>query len=147
MKLLRSVFFILTASMLAQSVSVFAAVAKKKVPVQEIYSATEGDEATALAVQAPASITMSNRADKSAQPLPRPLASVPAPAKLPDSALAYDPVPSDQVDALSKRLQLVDLLIRRHARAYDYRTHTVRELELILAKLEASASMTTASTR
>jgi hypothetical protein len=73
--------------------------------------------------------------------LPRPIATatVPAPARIPDSGLAYDPVPSDQIDALGRRLELVDALVRRHARAYDYRTHTVRDLELILAKLDASA--------
>ncbi len=49
---------------------------------------------------------------------------------------AFDPVPADQVDPIVKRLKLVDRLIREHGRAYDYRIHTVRELEQILSALE-----------
>jgi hypothetical protein len=43
---------------------------------------------------------------------------------------------------MGRRLQLVDSIIRRYGRAYDYRTHTIRELEQILAKLNASTHST-----
>lgn len=52
-------------------------------------------------------------------------------------ATPYDPVPADQVDALSKRLKLVEELIRKHGRAYDYRTLTIKELEALIEGLSA----------
>lgn len=101
-------------------------------PVQaETYPATESETASSTTVNVQTTAPAANTAVAPATRL-KPV------GKLPDSALSYDPVPSDQIDALSRRLQLVDALIRRHARAYDYRTHTVHDLELTLAKLDAS---------
>ena len=54
---------------------------------------------------------------------------------------AFDPVPSDQADSLVRRLHLVEALITRHARAYDYRIHTVKELEGVLAELDRAAGL------
>src|SRR5262249_42158984 len=51
----------------------------------------------------------------------------------------YDPVPVGQAEPLSRRLRLVDEMIRKYGRAYDYRIHTVKELEAILADLDAQA--------
>lgn len=53
---------------------------------------------------------------------------------------AFDAVPSDQADSLVRRLKIVEALITRHGRAYDYRIHTVRELEAILASLDRPVS-------
>lgn len=58
----------------------------------------------------------------------------------PVAAPAFDPVPSDQIPGLTHRLKLVEALIRRHGRAYDYRVHTVKTLETVLARLEASTA-------
>lgn len=52
---------------------------------------------------------------------------------------SFDPVPNDQVGLIVKRLRLVERLLRDHGRAYDYRVHTLRELEEILNHLETSA--------
>ncbi len=52
----------------------------------------------------------------------------------------FDPVPSDQVEALGRRLKLVETLIQRHGRAYDYRMYTIRDLERILASLDTPAT-------
>ncbi|MBL7716871.1 MAG: hypothetical protein JNL01_15505 [Bdellovibrionales bacterium] len=71
-------------------------------------------------------------------PIPVPVtatvAAAPAPVK------TYDEVPDGLADALEKRLDLVEKLIRDHKRAYDYRSHTVKQLEEILEKLEAETS-------
>jgi hypothetical protein len=128
--------------MAALSAPSYATVRPKAPRAQEIYEATEAEGDTMPAVrvvarQAPG-IAQPHEQLKQTLPQPAAVANVAAPAKLPDSGLAYDPVPSDQIDALGRRLQLTDALIRRHGRAYDYRTHTVRDLELILAKLDAS---------
>lgn len=48
----------------------------------------------------------------------------------------YDMVRADQADSIAGRLALVELLIVKFNRAYDYRIHTTRELETILAELE-----------
>ncbi len=53
---------------------------------------------------------------------------------------AYEPVPSDKRDSLARRLQIVERLIREHGRAYDYRIHTLSELETILRRLEQPVS-------
>lgn len=59
-----------------------------------------------------------------------------APRETPNTT-AFDVVPSDQTDALIKRLKLVETLIKRYGRAYDYRVLTTKDLEGLLAKLEA----------
>jgi len=50
---------------------------------------------------------------------------------------SFDAVPSDQIPLVIKRLKLIELLISRHARAYDYRSLTLKELEGRLALLES----------
>jgi hypothetical protein len=49
---------------------------------------------------------------------------------------AYTPVPSDQRDSIANRLKLVEQLLRRHGRAYDYRIHTTQDLSQLLTKLD-----------
>lgn len=56
--------------------------------------------------------------------------------KPPTGSPSFDPVPADQTEALLKRLKLVETLIEKFGRAYDYRALTVSQLENILANLE-----------
>jgi hypothetical protein len=63
-----------------------------------------------------------------------------AQTQTPTKEPSFDPVPQDQAELIARRLQLIDQLIRRHGRAYDYRTLTVRQLESILARLEADST-------
>ncbi len=65
-----------------------------------------------------------------------------APAVLPRTeppSTAYDPVPSDQVSALLKRLEITKKLVSIHGRAYDYRAMTTQQLENALTQLEGRA--------
>lgn len=48
----------------------------------------------------------------------------------------YEPVPTDQRTGIASRLKLVDELIRKFGRAYDYRVHTRADLEKIKKELE-----------
>lgn len=52
----------------------------------------------------------------------------------------FDPVPRGQEESIARRLKLVEIMIRRYGRAYDYRMHTLRDLENILAKLDAESA-------
>lgn len=70
-------------------------------------------------------------------PIPVPVA---APATANTQTKTFDEVPEGLADALERRLEIVEKLIRDHKRAYDYRTYTVRQLEEILEKLEAETS-------
>jgi hypothetical protein len=47
----------------------------------------------------------------------------------------YDTVPIEQTDAFVKRLGLVTEILKKYGRAYDYRMHTLKELETVLAEL------------
>jgi hypothetical protein len=47
----------------------------------------------------------------------------------------YDTVPIEQTDAFVKRLGLVSEILKKYGRAYDYRMHTVKELETLLNEL------------
>ena len=68
------------------------------------------------------------------------LPPVPATAAAPAAAPAstFDPVPSDQASLIAKRLPLIEKIMVKHGRAYDYRAHTVKQLEAILASLDQS---------
>lgn len=48
----------------------------------------------------------------------------------------YDAVPADQINPLLRRMKIVQELVQKYGRAYDYRVHTVAELEGILAQLK-----------
>lgn len=125
-----------------------AATAKKAGPKKsvapEIYSATESEEDTPAAKPQPfnprrelRAAAVQPRASMPRAPMTRPSVTVAVERSGPDASAAFDPVPSDQSPALVKRLRLVELLISRHGRAYDYRVHTVRELESMLAQLDS----------
>jgi hypothetical protein len=124
-----------------------AAWAAKSPRVPEVYSATETENTVAhpLAVNPSARKLMNTPTPSSSQAhsiARQQLAGQAAPHQ---TAPAYDPVPSDQKDSMSRRLKLVDMLIHRYGRAYDYRMHTVRELEAVLAQLDGAAAPTHAS--
>ena len=62
-----------------------------------------------------------------------------APAMMPvPSATNFDPVPPTRVDSILKRVKLVETLLKKYGRAYDYRTVTTQDLEKILAQLESA---------
>lgn len=103
-----------------------AKVAKNK-PVQT-YSATEPESAAPVTVT---TVTVVPTA-------PVPQLSAPAPKAPVQKNSSYDPVPSDQVNPVVRRLRLVEEIVRKHQRAYDYRMLTTRDLESILASLEST---------
>lgn len=49
---------------------------------------------------------------------------------------AYDAVPKGHAAKIAQRLRIIEKLILRHNRAYDYRSKNLRELQEILASLE-----------
>ncbi len=48
----------------------------------------------------------------------------------------YDPVPTEHRVSILRRLKLIEALIERHGRAYDYRLFTTPDLEAILKQLD-----------
>jgi hypothetical protein len=50
----------------------------------------------------------------------------------------FESVPEDQKQAFGKRLALMNEIIQKYGRAYDYRTHTIAELQKLLQILETS---------
>lgn len=118
----------------------------------EVYSANEAGEPTTIiqSVPGPASVPDSGQAPaktlpKVATPVVHAPTLVTRPAAMATiSSRAYtvpkgdfDPVPSEHAASIAGRLKLVEVLITRYGRAYDYRIHTQRELEAILNELEA----------
>lgn len=57
-------------------------------------------------------------------------------ARRPKRRDGYERVPEEHVDSIANRLLLVERILRRHGRAYDYRTLTNRELLAIWQNLE-----------
>ncbi len=47
------------------------------------------------------------------------------------NSITYDPVPKEQVDSISDRLELTRKILLKTGRAYDYKTVTLRELQAI----------------
>ena len=102
--------------------------AAKKTKAPEIYSAVE-DEVDP-SPSAPKAQAKAPRATPKAQ------AANPNPVKAEKAEPLFDQVPAEQVEGIANRLKLIDTLLRKYGRAYDYRTHTFKELEKILAQLE-----------
>jgi hypothetical protein len=139
----------MTLSLLAAFSSSTAALAAKQHKAPEMYAATEAEAGETPVSPVPHPVAMAvNPSARKLMNTPTPSRSRPSRQELAGQAMpnqaapaaaagaAYDPVPSDQVDGMGRRLKLVEELIRRHGRAYDYRVHTVRELESVLAKLD-----------
>jgi hypothetical protein len=112
----------LVAALACATLSGGALLASPKSPAPEIYSATESDDGKPDPVIPRTPPRAHSHPKKHASKARRPL--------------SYDPVPSGEEDAVAARLQIVDKLIREFGRAYDYRSHTLKELEGILAQLE-----------
>jgi hypothetical protein len=64
--------------------------------------------------------------------------------KVKTATYTYDPVPSEQANAIAKRLQIVEILLRKYGRAYDYRIHTYKDLKKVLAELDRNSAATSA---
>lgn len=132
---MRSLFAFFLISLMTSSLasSAFAKSPRKKL---ETYPAT--DEAAG------------SFADGLDEPLPHPTPA-PAPKGIKSRVLSnqaqatkskkilFDLVPENQIEPIASRLELVGEIIRKHRRAYDYRVHTVKELEQILAALDELA--------
>jgi hypothetical protein len=59
---------------------------------------------------------------------------------VPDSkVLGFEPVPSDQLGAFEKRVELVGKILQEFGRAYDYRTLRVAELQAVYDGLKQEA--------
>ena len=116
-----------------------SAIASSKKPKLETYSATtdEGSEIEGSRTLALPPISYS-------PPAPHRVQAAASPAK-PALMATFDTVPADQAESISRRLALVEVLIRKYGRAYDYRSHTLHELQSILEQLDnavaTSASM------
>jgi hypothetical protein len=125
--------------------------ATKKAPTAPAASAKSAKSSkTSQAQTAKAPAATAKRAVAAATPAAAPKATpaaAAAPAKAAQSArlavATYDTVPASQSDALIQRLKIVENLIRKYGRAYDYRTHTLKELELIQSTLESAAAPAT----
>lgn len=96
-------------------------------PKLEIYDATEGAENDTV----PDTVVVYRAPKKKAAAKPV------APVKG-----TFDAVPAEHAAGVAKRLVLVDRLIREFGRAYDYRIHTVADLETILKDLEIASQTT-----
>jgi hypothetical protein len=120
----------------------------------EVYSATEAEDfgnPVSAAVPSPAPAEPPLRQVKppksklaaQEQPIdagsPAPEAPTPSVAPPPLAARSeprgFEAIPDRHIESIAGRLQLVERLIREFGRAYDYRTHTTRELERILVEL------------
>ena len=57
-----------------------------------------------------------------------------SPKKTPqlEDSSEYDQVPKDHIDEISERIQVVDQILRKTGKAYDYRSVTLAELKKIL---------------
>jgi hypothetical protein len=61
-------------------------------------------------------------------------------AQAPSDPMRYDSVPNNQAEPLLRRLRLVEELIAKYGRAYDYRELTVPQLQDILSQLDNKAA-------
>ena len=118
----------------------------KKKPKLETYDATEGEDDAIPDVVMPYHPTapLKPRSTTTVVHHAAPKAA-PAPVAAAAPARDYDLVPAKQTESIARRLVLVDRLIREFGRAYDYRIHTVKELETILNDLEGAVPATTAA--
>ncbi|MBY0471018.1 hypothetical protein K2X30_07590 [bacterium] len=114
----------------------------------EVYSATDGetlgpDVIAPLPQQAESGVPAAPVAPVTKVAPLKPSKKAVAAAKPPrrkrgknSAAKPFDQVPEVQAEAIASRLKIVEQMILKHGRAYDYRTHTVAELQKILARLD-----------
>lgn len=134
----------LAAVLITGSFPAFASISKHPA---EVYAATtdDGSELEGSSQSAPQTIngqiTSSSPAQVAVQSIAAPKVKAKTHAQIPGTkvaSLSYDKVPSDQTDSIAKRLTYVEYLIRKHNRAYDYRSHTLKELQAIVTELDGS---------
>jgi hypothetical protein len=133
------------ASLSISAGAAWAAKPKARAEAHETYSAVDANpmEASASAISIPApGVQAPGHVPTGATP-PSHGSVVATDAAAPGGGrwrtIPFDSVPSGQADAISKRLRLVERLLTKYGRAYDYRTLTVKDLESILAYLEEEA--------
>jgi hypothetical protein len=142
------------AAALLFGVSLTAHASKKSAP--EVYSATDdsADEQPAEDDGQPVQLPSMHYKRPVARPaktavvkVSAPVAPAPLQAPMETAPLQnritgpyFDAVPSDQAESIAKRLKVVEVLLRKYHRAYDYRSHTYHELLEILAELDRGTS-------
>ena len=114
-------------------------------PAPEVYLATENN---GLAGIAPSGNQMPVAVQTETPPplTPSPAASAPTASKNHSTEATFDAVPMEQIEPFLKRIRLVEELLEKYGRAYDYRVHTVRDLEVIRAQLEIDAQTRSSNT-
>lgn len=95
----------------------------KKAP-PEVYPALESDEGDPISTAIQRPNTVEHR-------------STPIASQRSEKPKDYDVVPEQLSSPLIRRLQLVQILIQKYNRAYDYRSHTTADLERILIDLNS----------
>ncbi|MEK6579413.1 MAG: hypothetical protein AABZ55_09330 [Bdellovibrionota bacterium] len=60
------------------------------------------------------------------------------PSKIGEGKGSFDPVPGEQRELIARRLKIVEELLKKYGRAYDYRVYTAHELEMIIKDLESN---------
>ncbi len=106
-----------------------------KKPAKEVYSATDSNEMQpGLAMPVDAQPT-----PVQTQAPVQTMAAPPARVAKITRAVSFDAVPASQSDAILQRIKIVENLVRKYGRAYDYRAHTLKELQLIQSTLESAA--------
>jgi hypothetical protein len=142
---MKSAYFMIAVLVLAPSGAFAAKHSKKTAP--ETYTAADPDpmEASASAVtsqQAGTAPPEDRPAPPSAGSVHAQVTTTPPPSASRWQTAPFDKVPPPQTDGISRRLHLVDEILRRYGRAYDYRTLTVKDLEMIQSELDAKYSTT-----
>ena len=103
----------------------------------EVYAATEEDP------HSPTVIDTSEPGETDHEEISAVPAMMPATTKTPPpsitAATKFDPVPPTRVDSILKRVKLVETILKKYGRAYDYRTVSSQDLEKILAQLESAS--------
>jgi hypothetical protein len=121
-----------------------AAPRHKKVASKETYAALDANEMqpgfampTEIETSSLGTLNKGKRTAPAPQTAPKKQAM--APKRAPSAkAAAFDSVPASQSDAILQRLKIVENLVRKHSRAYDYRTLTLKELQQIESSLNSS---------
>ena len=108
-------------------------------PSEEVISSAPGyrGQATEETTNPSGIVTEEPASEAPQQRLPAP---PPPQSEVVTSQCAYDQVPASQVEPLVRRLQIVESLVTKYGRAYDYRALTVTQLEALLGQLDTQAA-------
>jgi hypothetical protein len=150
-------FLILAATAASLATAPQAAKARSKKARHEVYAATDPSDMPGQVgdmTPAPTDTVPPNSAIVKTQPLqaappvpklkaasvvtpPHPEAT-PAPRATQEAK--FDAVPANQVEPIEERLKIVEEMIQKYGRAYDYRVHTLKELQEIQKSLGSEAA-------